>query len=148
MPTRRTKIKRHGHKRLSPELIAAWHSCDYGALHVACGLQVWERSPLPREICAYGVDAINGVGRESLYWQRLLLEAAGWPSDCRVAYEANLKEAEHQRDRCIELLRHPERGGIGTGCDPISRRRKLEEAEEWVAYRQQLLAELEAETTT
>ena len=115
MPTRRTKTKRRGHKKLTPEMIDAWHACDASALHVACGLQVWQYSPLPLEICIGGIDADDKprdeFDRDSLRWQRLLLEAAGWPQDCRVAYEANLKEAEDRRDYCIELLRHPERGG-------------------------------------
>ena len=80
----------------------------------------WQRSPLPVEICPCGIDAEDKprdeFDRDLLNWQQLLLEAAGWPSDCRVAYAANLKKAEDRRDYCVELLRHPERGGIGTNC--------------------------------
>jgi hypothetical protein len=39
--------------------------------------------------------------------------------------------------------RHPDRGGIGTNSDPASRRRALQEAEADVAYRRQLLEDLD-----
>jgi hypothetical protein len=72
-----------------------------------------------------------------------LLAVAGWP-DCRQAYEKNLREAEQEVRECRELVRHPERGGIDTGCDPASRREQLAEAEAELAYRKRLLADLEA----
>jgi hypothetical protein len=41
---RRPIINRRGRKRLTPEMIAAWHTCDHHALHTACGLKVWQSS--------------------------------------------------------------------------------------------------------
>jgi hypothetical protein len=74
--------------------------------------------------------------------QTELLRLAGWP-DCREVYRKNLTEALSWRRYCAELVRHPERGGIGTGSDPASQVRALEAAENRVAYRRRLLEELD-----
>jgi CheY-like chemotaxis protein len=42
------------------------------------------------------------------------------------------------------VVEHPGRGGQGTGCDPKSRRKALENALERVEYRRELLAGLDA----
>jgi hypothetical protein len=143
MPTNRRKRDRSRRNTLTPEIIASWHACDCTALHLALGLGPWVPSPVPREICGLGAyeESTNHFDRPALHWRRRLLKVAGWPSECRYAYLENLQRAEKERDYAIELLRHPERGGIGTGCDPKSRRRRLQEAEEKVTYRQQLLDE-------
>jgi hypothetical protein len=143
MPTNRRRIDRGKGGAITPEVIASWPAADHHALHSALGLKVWQDSPLPPEL--HGVDedspADNEWYRQSLRLQRKLMKLCGFPSDCRHVYEKDLKDAESWRDYCIELIRNPEYGGIGTGCDPISRRHKLEEAEEKVAYYKQLLAE-------
>lgn len=106
---------------------------------MALHLHPWNHSPLPVEVISLGVDAndppdfLDALQREDWHnaaaLQRELLKVAGWP-DCRQAYRDNLAEA-----RSV--------AGIGTGCDPASRRRKLEEAKRKVAYRKRLLAELD-----
>lgn len=73
--------------------------------------------------------------------QRALLEVTGWP-DCREAYEHNLAEAEDWRDYCALLVRDSDAGHRGTGSDLASRRQRLKEAREEVAYRKKLLADL------
>jgi hypothetical protein len=153
MSTNRTRIRRCTKRRITPEAIAAWQACDFHALHCALGLRVWEASPLPTEITSLGVDADYVLPPNASPWeqtrvqaaklQRELLKAAGWP-DCREAYEENLREAKHWAAYCADLLEHPERGGLGTGCDPASRRRALREARRKVAYRRRLLVELDA----
>ena len=52
-----SKLKLKGPKdeRITPDVIAAWHACDYNALHIALGLRVWEASPLPDSIIEIGV---------------------------------------------------------------------------------------------
>jgi hypothetical protein len=153
MSTNRTRKRRPPRGlRITPEVIAAWQACDESALRCALGLAPWEKSPLPLEITAGGVSeddppsATNTLHDEShdraLKLQRLLLAAAGWP-DCAQAYRENLAEAESWRDYCKELIAHPWRGGTGTGCDPASRQRALQDAEASVAYRRQLLDELD-----
>jgi len=158
MPTNRTPVNRRRIRQLSPEVIAAWTACDFHALHRALGLGPADSSPLPYEVTALGVGddddlplepnhpRSNGPWARSLKTavtlQRQLLRIAGWP-DCRKAYEENLAEAQKWADYCRDLVEHPEHGGIGTGCDPVSRRRSLQEAEEQVAWRKQLLEELD-----
>lgn len=160
MPTNRTRIARRQNRRqITPEVIAAWEAADYHALHAALGLDPWDASPLPEEITALGVpddDEVNAyrasVRGENGHWaqslkpavmlQRQLLKIAGWP-DCRKAYEENLEEAERTAAYCRELVEHPERGGQGTGSDPESRRRRLQQADDEVAWRKQLLKELD-----
>ena len=51
---------------------------------------------------------------------------AGWP-DVRPAYLENLRKAEEWVAYCAKLVEHLELGRIGTGCDPVSRQRALEE---------------------
>ncbi len=79
--------------------------------------------------------------------QRQLLAVAGWP-DCRAAYGENLREAEKWRDYCADLVRDPKAGHRGTGDDPQSRRQRLKEAQQEVAYRRKMLAELDVKETT
>jgi hypothetical protein len=146
MPTNRRKIDRNKGGAITPEVVASWHAADYSALHTALGLKPWQESPLPPEL--HGIDEAtadltNKWGRQSLRLQRKLMKLCGWPNDCRHVYEEDLKEAISWRDYCLELIRHPEYGGQGTGCDPISRRRKLEKAEEKVAYYKHLLDALD-----
>jgi len=122
------------------------------ALHHALGLMPWEPSPLPREITALGinendlsaVDANEARDRgrqKALRLQKQLLELAGWPN-CRQQYEENLRKAEEDAAYCRERVEHPPSGEYGTGCDPESRQERLEDAENEVEYRKQLLAEL------
>jgi hypothetical protein len=93
MPTNRRKIdrsKRPGRSLIvTREIIEAWYARDFDALHHACGLAVWQPSPLPIEICPSGIsedsaDPDNQWDRESLRWQRELLEVAGWPGEVRA----------------------------------------------------------------
>src|SRR5215467_9016735 len=104
MPTNRTPINRRAARRITPEAIDAWKRADFMALHRALGLMPWERSPLPREITALGlnegdlsaVDADEARDRaypKVLRLQKQLLALAGWPS-CRQQYEENLRKAE------------------------------------------------------
>jgi len=155
MPTNRTPIKRPRKEYvLTPEAIAAWMACDWSALHAALGLNIWDRSPLPREISGMGCsedDLPADAERREEIWvksllqsidlQRKLLAVAGWP-DCRDAYVENLRKAEHDLRYSRELVKHPERDAIG--MDDASRREYLAEAEAKVAYRKQLLASLKA----
>jgi hypothetical protein len=146
------------HRQLTLEAIAAWKAADFHALHRALGLGPADASPLPYEITALGVSddddfnshraSARGDGpwkrslKQAATWQRQLLHIAGWP-DCRKDYEENLADAEKWAAYCRLLIEEPWRGGQGTGCDPVSRRRSLQEAEERVAWRKQLLAELD-----
>jgi len=144
MVTNRKPVNRSRTRQLTPEAIAAWEAADYLALHRALDLAPWDASPLPYEITALGVDDddvdsahanVRGDGpwkrslEPAIKLQRQLLKIAGWP-DCRKEYEENLESDQGWLDYCRELVEHPERGGQGTGCDPESRRRALQQAEE------------------
>lgn len=158
MPINRNPISRPRiEPPLTPETIAAWMACDFSALHCALGLKSWEPSPLPREISEGGCSADDLPEnadsdtrpwvmelKRSLTLQHKLLSAVGWPTDCRAAYEANLRKAKQEVREARELIKHPERGGIGTGCDPVSRRERLAEAERELDYCKRLLAGLGA----
>lgn len=144
-------------RHLTPDVIAAWKAADFTALHSALGLSPWNVSPLPGEIIELGVDqgeprewmgsAQQRDWRNAQALQRELLEVAGWP-DCRKAYEENLREAEDWLAYCQELVDDPTHGGTGTGSDPESRRRKLEDAEAKLAYRRELLDGLDEKLPT
>jgi hypothetical protein len=54
MSTKRRIIDRERKQGITPEAVAAWMACDWDALHCALGLNIWERSPLPREISGMG----------------------------------------------------------------------------------------------
>jgi hypothetical protein len=155
MPVKQRKAKGRAHK-ITAEAIAAWKSSDYMALHRALGPPPWQASPLPDTIISLGVseetaaavDPDSTYGFEDSYavavaLQRELIAAAGWPN-CRAAYADNLREAQRWARYCVEQIAHPERGGGGTGCDPASRQAALESALDEVAYRQELLDDLEA----
>jgi hypothetical protein len=60
--------------------------------------------------------------------QAELLKAAGWPN-CRQTYRDNLAEALQWQRYCAELVKYPDRGHSGTGCDPASRAQALQKAE-------------------
>jgi hypothetical protein len=151
MPTRRRPLRRNLRRRINDQAIAAWKACDFLALHRALALHPWERSPLPIEVTALGVceDSVRGGETPwdescatALALQRELMELAG-PPDCRAAYEQNLKEAEQYAAHAQELIDHPERGGHGTGGDPASRQRALDDALVELAWRKELLAALD-----
>ena len=143
MPTARRPRRRTPRRRISPEAIAAFQAADYSALHLALSLPPWARSPLPREITSFGVSDDDDLrDDQAIKLQRELLAAVGWP-DCRDAYQQRLADAEKTVAYYTELVRHPDRGGIGTNSDPASRRRALQEAEADVAYRRQLLEDLD-----
>jgi hypothetical protein len=138
---------------ITPEVIEAWRNADYMALHIALNLDPWERSPLPIEVTALGIDEdyLDPEDRENyksdlkaLKLQKELLAIAGWPEGARREYENNLREAEEWETYCRELVARPGKGGQGTGSDPESRRKALEEAEARVEYRKRLLTGLEA----
>jgi hypothetical protein len=155
MGTKRRPLRRDRKTRLTPEAIAAWQACDARALACALGLDFFgEPSPLPAEIGASGVSedmppqpnsdrCWDAAYPKILALQRELLAAAGWPN-CREAYEKNLCEAEEWRDYCAMLVKNPDEGHRGTGSDPESRRERLKEAKEEVAYRKKLLAGIDA----
>ncbi len=99
MSTKRRTIRRGKNGQLTPEAIAAWHACDYNALHCALGLYPHEMSPLPSEVISLGVtegdvpDPDSTSPFEQSYWkaielQRKLLAVAGWPADARTATRA------------------------------------------------------------
>jgi hypothetical protein len=150
MTTNRRRPDRNK-RHISPQAIEAWKRADYSALHMALDLHPWQSSPLPIEVSVLGVsedyldedDEHYQDDLKSLALQREFLALCGWP-DCREVYEKELREAERSVAYYRDLVEHPEHGGIGTGCDPISRRRSLEEAEARVEYRRELLAELAA----
>jgi hypothetical protein len=158
MPTKRRPLQRDRKVRLTPEIIASWVSCDDRALSCALGLDRFgEHSPLPAEILARGVSPdfppSPNSGRmmdksydKALAIQRELLAVAGWP-DCRQAYERNLAEAAESRDYYAMLIRDPDARYQGTGMDTASLRQRLKEAQREVAYRQKLLAKLDAKET-
>ena len=57
MPSKRRPLQRDRKLRLTPEIIAAWQSCDDRALSCALGLDPFgELSPLPSEILSRGVS--------------------------------------------------------------------------------------------
>ena len=155
MPSKRRPLLRERKVQLTPEIIAAWQSCDDRALSCALGLDRFgERSPLPSEILSRGVSPdfppSPNSGRpmdesydKALAIQRELLAVAGWP-DCRAAYEKNLREAVEMRDYYALLLRDPDARYQGTGMDTVSLRQGLKEAEAEVRYRKKLLAGLDA----
>ena len=128
--------------QITAEAIRAWNGCDHAALHRAFGLRPWHRSVLPREIAAYGVNAAdqfaNPETQRIVELHRALLAVAGWPSGCRAVYQELLDTALKELAYHDEMLRHPERGGRGSGCDPASCRRAVEQAHERVAYRRKL----------
>ena len=158
MGTKRRPLRRDRKPRITPEAVAAWQACDARALACALGLDFWgEPSPLPSEIVASGVSedmppspgsvrCWDAAYPKVLALQRELLAVAGWPH-CREAYERNLAEAEEDRDYCALLLRDPDSRHQGTGMDETSLRERLQEAEEEVAYRKKLLADLDAKET-
>jgi hypothetical protein len=107
---------------------------------------------LPLEVTPLGIDEddIDPEDRENyksdlktLKLQKELLAIAGWPN-CKAVYEEELRDAEKYAAYCQDLVDHPNRGGQGTGCDPVSRQKALEEAKARVAYRKRLIAELDA----
>jgi hypothetical protein len=150
MTTNRRKLDRTKRPIITEQAVAAWKRADFMALHRALGLKLWETSPLPSEITALGCseDELDPADHryqydvKALALQKQLLSAAGWP-DCRQVYEENLRDAQEWAAYCRELVKYPDRGSIGTGCDPFSRREKLQEAKAEVAYRKKLLAELD-----
>jgi hypothetical protein len=153
MPSKRRPLQRDRKVQLTPEIIAAWQSCDDKALSCALGLNRFcELSPLPSEIISRGVSPNRPPSPNSdrpmdksydkaLAIQRELLAVAGWPQ-CREAYERNLAEAEEWRDYYAMLIRDPDARYQGTGMDTASLRQGLKEAEAEVRYRKKLLAEL------
>ena len=154
MPTNRTPIGRKSVLKITPESIAAWKRADFDELHRLLGLAPWKASPLPYEITALGCSEDDlPIDRDSSYWdkslpkaialQKQFLALAGWP-DSRKICEEQLHEAEEWLDYCRERVEHPPIGEFGTGCDPESRRENLADAEDEVAYRQELLAGLDA----
>ena len=158
MPSKRRPLQRDRKLRLTPEIIAAWQSCDDRALSCALGLDPFgELSPLPSEILSRGVSPDGPPSPNScrmmdksydkvLAMQRELLAVAGWP-DCRAAYEKNLRVAVEMRDYYALLLRDPDARYQGTGMDTASLRQGLKEAEAEVRYRKKLLADLDAKET-
>jgi hypothetical protein len=138
MPTNRKKLNRSKDGAITPEVIASWHAADYTALHSALGLKVFQESPLPPELHGIHPDKVpqHKWDKQSLRLQRQLMRLCGWPNDCRHVFEEDPADAISWREYCLKLVRHPEYGGQGTGCDPASRRRSLDEAEEKVAYPQ------------
>lgn len=55
MPVKRRLVKVHSH-RVTQQAVEAYVRRDFHALHTALGLKPWERSPLPINECALGVD--------------------------------------------------------------------------------------------
>jgi hypothetical protein len=152
MSTKRRVIDRGKGGRLTPEIIDAWKRADFEKLHILLRLGPWEASPLPLEITLLGCSQDDEPpeyppDRKSLQrsqaLQRQLLAVAGWP-DCRQVYERNLARAKKTAAHCRQQYEHPPAGEYGTGCDPESRRQRMEEAEDEVAYRRELLAGFEA----
>jgi hypothetical protein len=153
MPTNRSARARGARRRhINDAALEAWRRADYLALHRALKLHPGSPSPLPSTITPLGVDREDppddDSGRawdrgwyEALELQEALLAVAGFP-DCRAAYEENLRQAEERAAYCRELVDNSNKGGQGTGRDPLSRLLALDEAEAEVAWRQQLLDEL------
>jgi len=135
--------------RITPAVISAWQHADREALHIALGLKPWQPSPLPVEITLLGVgeDNLDPQNREdsliALKLQRRLLAIAGWPN-CRQTYEENLLDGERHLSYCRDRVDHPpvgDRGNYRNG--PEYRQEDLEDGIEAVAYRRELLAELD-----
>jgi hypothetical protein len=153
MPTNRSPRARGTRRRhINDVAIRAWRECDYLALHRALKLHPGSPSPLPSTVTPLGVDADEDPPEqddrawargwaEAVSLQKELLRVAG-PPNVRRAYEANLREAEEMAAYCRELVDNSNKGGQGTGRDPLSRLLALDEAEGEVAWRQQLLDEL------
>jgi hypothetical protein len=156
MSTKRRVIDRGKGGRLTPDIIAAWHACDFSALHHLLRLHPWDSSPLPKEIAGgIGVDQDDLLDFDPdtaspadqalpkvVAIQAELLAVAGWPTGARAAYEENLVEAVELANWCRQQVEHPNPGEIGTGCDPESRHEKMLQAEAEVEYRKELIAEL------
>jgi hypothetical protein len=154
MPTTRHPIGRKSVLKITPESISAWKRADFDELHCLLGLAPREASPLPYEITALGcseddlpldrdISDWNKTPPKAVALQRQFLAVAGWP-DCRAIYEEELRDAEKSVAYYRELVEHPGRGGQGTGTDPESRRKALDDALAKVKYRKRLLAELDA----
>ena len=150
MPSNRTPIRRKTNAHISPEVIAAWKRADFMALHRLLNLKPWQSSPLPLEITRLGVgEALDPEDHhyrddlKILALQRELLALAGWPN-CEAIYKEKLREAEEWADYCRERIEHPPVGEFGAGRDPENHRERLADAEAEVAYRQELLAGLNA----
>ena len=156
MPTKRVPLRRGKKHRISDTAIAAWKTCDAKTLQRALGLRPVGRSPLPYEIMCLGTAEWEKDNlRPGVCWddtwqtcieiQRELIKIAGWP-DCRRAYEANLKEALEWADYARSLVNDPTSGGMSLS-DPkaqlAQRKEALARALEAVAWRKQLLEELE-----
>ena len=153
MPTNRTPIGRKSVLKITPEAVGAWKRADFDALHRLLGLAPWEASPLPYEITALGCSEDDlPIDEDASDWdksipnavalQKQFLVVAGWP-DCRAIYEEQLHDAEKSVAYYRELIEHPDRGGQGTGSDPESRRKALDDVIDEVEYRKGLLAELD-----
>jgi hypothetical protein len=149
MPTNRRKIDRNKDGTVTPEVVASWHAADYTALHRALALKPWQESPLPPELHGIDPDKVpqHKWDRQSLRLQRKLMKLCGWPNDCRHVYEEDLQRAREWEVYCRDLVEHPHRAGYGTGTDPQSLRQKLEDAQEKVQYREELLASLDTAGT-
>ncbi len=74
--------------------------------------------------------------------QRQLLATAGWP-DCRKVYEENLEDAKGTAAYYEKLLAFPYLRGQGTGSSEAEICASLERAKAKVAYREQLIVELD-----
>jgi hypothetical protein len=142
MPTNRTRRRRDkSPPRIGPEAIAAWRTYDWNALHRALGLNPWHSSPLPgtRE----NLDPDNPHDQVSIRCRAALIEAAGMP-DCRAAFAKELADAESTATYYKKLVKDPSLSGIGTRCDPVSRRKDYAAALATVAYIRQAIAKLDA----
>jgi hypothetical protein len=135
----RTPLKRRGAFHINEAAVLAWKACDHNALHQALGLKPWDPSPLPAAVTDLGVDGSDenawevDTWHESIALQKELLARAGPPdlAAVRRACEANLKEAAEflaylRKDKPVEL-------------------HVLKTAQENLAWRKKLLAELDAE---
>ena len=156
MATKRTPLQRGRKHRITDAAIAAWKRCDGAELQRALGLRPSSRSPLPYEITCLGTaewekDTLEPDRGWDAQWQtcieiqRELLKIAGWP-DCRRVYEHNLKEAEECAAYEQSLVDNPTSGGMSHGDPKVQlayRKRSLARALEQVAWRKQLLEELE-----
>jgi hypothetical protein len=142
-PPRKARLMGKGKPRFSPEVIAAWHACDWTTLHSMLNLSAYECSPLPLEINALGVSADTPPHPESkrlndpsypkaLALQRALIACAGWPKGCKQVYEKNLQDAQEMAAYHRELA-----ADLATGprCENlVDRRQDLADARRRVVY--------------
>jgi hypothetical protein len=92
MPSKRTRVARPLHSRLTDEVLRAYQAADYFALHRALQLPPWHLSPLPLSRDPLGVDPDDPPDPDDV-----TLGAQSWAD--AVAWQEAIEAALAERDR-------------------------------------------------